>query len=87
MFYYTPFILYYKNKMWHMTDIVFQNISDIHTDLENNWVNETKINEYTKQLKTINKTLISWVFDYEKSLIEWTIRELQSLRKEIKVAA
>ncbi len=73
--------------MWHMTDIVFQNISDIHTDLENNGVNETKINEYTKQLQTINKTLISWVFDYEKSLIEWTIRELQSLRKEIKVAA
>ena len=73
--------------MWHMTDIVFQNISDIHTDLENNWVSETKINEYTKQLQTINKTLISWVFDYEKSLIEWTIRELQSLRKEIKVAA
>lgn len=73
--------------MWHMTDIVFQNISDIHTDLENNWVSETKINEYTKQLQTINKTLISWVFDYEKSLIEWTIRELQSLRKEIKVAS
>lgn len=73
--------------MWHMTDIVFQNISDIHTDLENNGVNEIKINEYTKQLQTINKTLISWVFDYEKSLIEWTIRELQSLRKEIKVAA
>lgn len=73
--------------MWHMTDIVFQNISDIHTDLENNGVNEIKINEYTKQLQTINKTLISWVFDYEKSLIEWTIRELQSLKKEIKVAA
>ena len=67
--------------MWSIRDIVFDKISMVKTNIENNWTE----NVYTwiQTLQFIHSTLIAWVFDEERQILENTIEELQQLKATI----
>lgn len=67
--------------MWSIKDIVFEKISMVKTKIENEW--KEYIQPWIKTLQFIHSTLISWIFDEERVIIENTISDLQNLKKSI----
>ena len=81
--YETYIILFYKKiyKMWSIRDIVFDKISMVKTNIENNWTEN--VLTWIQTLQFIHWTLIAWVFDEERQILENTIKELQLLKATI----
>lgn len=76
------FLIYKKiYKMWSIRDIVFDKISMVKTNIENNWTEN--VLTWIQTLQFIHWTLIAWVFDEERQILENTIKELQHLKATI----
>lgn len=67
--------------MWSIRDIVFDKISMIKTNIENNWTEN--VLTWIQTLQFIHSILIAWVFDEERQILENTIKELQQLKVTI----
>ena len=67
--------------MGSIRDIVFDKISMVKTNIENNWTEN--VHTWIQTLQFIHWTLIAWVFDEERQILENTISELQVLKASI----
>ena len=67
--------------MWSIKDIVFEKISMVKSRIENGW--KECVQPWIKTLQFIHWTLLAWVFDEERKILEDTISELQKLKISI----